>query len=280
MRYTSKGGITVGVEVDDAGHGNGVRIIVTDTGSGIPLSMQKGLLEATVGATAQGAGIGLFTSNQTIKRLANGRLELRSSEVGVGTVWCIHLVQAPCMPVGLKDHDEVGSSASHNGPVRPEPASKRAKTVSMGGKADLKTLFPGGVVLVDDDALARLATRGALAARYEVAVKVYSSGRDFLDGMFIASAPADGAGAAILQQQRQPRCLILMDHLMPLMDGEQAVGLVPAGHPHAIAMMSGTIFTTADRARIRGKGVAAFFEKPLEWQVFDATVQDIAIHDL
>jgi DNA-binding NtrC family response regulator len=66
-----------------------------------------------------------------------------------------------------------------------------------------------------------------------------------------------------------------MDHLMPIMDGEQAVGLVPAGHPHAIAMMSGTMFTAADRARIRAKGVAAFFEKPLDWQVLDATVQDI-----
>jgi signal transduction histidine kinase len=255
IRYTLKGGITVGVEVDAAGHGNGVRIIVTDTGSGIPLSRQKGLLEATVGATAQGAGIGLFTANQSIQRHANGRLELRGSEVGVGTVWCIHLLKAAC-------HD------------KQEPASKNAKLTT--GKADLKALFPGGLVLVDDDPLARIATRGALVARYGVAVRVYSSGQDFLDGIFDAYAPAGEACAAIPQQQHQPRCLILMDHLMPLMDGEQAVGLVPAGHPHVIAMMSGTVFTVADRARIRTKGVTAFFEKPLEWNTFDALVQDIS----
>ena len=67
-----------------------------------------------------------------------------------------------------------------------------------------------------------------------------------------------------------------MDHLMPVMDGEEVLEHIPAGHPHIIAMMSGTLFTAQDHERILAKGVSAFFEKPLEWRIFDDVLNEIA----
>jgi CheY-like chemotaxis protein len=68
-----------------------------------------------------------------------------------------------------------------------------------------------------------------------------------------------------------------MDHLMPDMDGEQVLERIPARHPHVIVMLSGTLFKAEDRERIRGKGVSAFFEKPLDWQGFDAALIDLFV---
>jgi hypothetical protein len=62
---------------------------------------------------------------------------------------------------------------------------------------------------------------------------------------------------------------------MPDIHGEQVLARIPAGHPHVIArVVSGTLFTAEDHERISGKGVAAFFEKPLDWQGFDAAVSE------
>jgi hypothetical protein len=63
-----------------------------------------------------------------------------------------------------------------------EPAFKRAKTQD---KADIETLFSGVIVIVDDDTMARTATKGALHKRYGVEVQAYSSGQDFLDSRFL-----------------------------------------------------------------------------------------------
>ena len=255
IRYTPKGGsITVGVEADSPGVGAGVRIIVTDTGCGIPEDQQQKLLQTVVGATAQGAGIGLYTANQSLKRHANGSLQLRKSVVDVGTVWCIALT--------LTD-------APSGGAMSGQPPSKRAKTKAEEGPLDLVSMFPGGVVVVDDDAMARVAGKGALVARYGVKVQAFSSALTFLSSIF----PPPVAGATAAAGPDQPRCLILMDHLMPDMDGEQCLDHIPAGHPHYIAMMSGTHFSADHREIIRMKGVAAIFEKPLDWQHFDAVLR-------
>jgi CheY-like chemotaxis protein len=269
VRFTPEGGsITVGVDVDHEGdYAGAVRVIVTDTGCGIPEHLHSKLLEVTTGATAQGAGIGLFTANKCIKKFANGYLKLRSSSMGVGTTWSINLFKTAPLP-SQQQQQQLDSKASNGG----EPAFKRAK---IQDKADMATLFPGGIVVVDDDNVARTATKGALHKRYGVEVLAYSSGQDFLDSRFpSAGGGANRTGAGATGLSVPPRCLILMDHLMPDMDGEQVLEHIPAGHPHSIAMVSGTLFTAEDHERISGKGVSAFFEKPLDWQGFDAAVSE------
>jgi CheY-like chemotaxis protein len=130
-------------------------------------------------------------------------------------------------------------------------------------------------VVVDDDNVARTATKGALQKRYGVEVQAFSSGQGFLDSRFpLAGGGANRTGAGVAGMSLPPRCLILLDHLMPDMDGEQVLAHIPAGHPHVIAMVSGTLFTAEDHERISGKGVATFFEKPLDWQGFDAAVSE------
>ena len=208
-----------------------------------------------------------------INRLGNGYLELRSSVVDVGTTWTINLVKSAPGPAEEEEQQQPEGGASDiTATDKHEPVFKRAKT----GKADLKTLFPGGVVVVDDDTMARLAVKGALSKRYGVAVQAHESAHAFLDSMFRPDHNgAAGAGAAV-DATGQPRCLILMDHMMPVMDGEEVLGHIPAGHPHFIAMMSGTHFTAEHREIIRKKGVSAFFEKPLEWEQFDSDLTQAA----
>ena len=248
VRYTPRGGsISVGLEVG----AEQVTVVVHDTGYGIPEAVTTALLEANMGASAQGAGIGLYVANQTLKRLANGVLLLRSSSVATGTVWVIALARSAAVT-----EEELQQQAG--------PSQKRQKTsFTLGAgqsiKADLASVFPGGVILVDDDEMARRATEGAMASRYNVPVQGHASAQEFLDRTF----PAGAVG------HPSRRCLILIDHLMPVADGEMVLDHIPCGHHHCLAMMSGSRFSDQDRQRIHASGIQMCFEKPLDWELFD-----------
>jgi signal transduction histidine kinase len=64
VRFTPEGGtITVGVDIVDEPDSSVVRIIVTDTGSGIPESLHSKLLETTTGATGTYTVVYSFASS-------------------------------------------------------------------------------------------------------------------------------------------------------------------------------------------------------------------------
>lgn len=93
IKYTSKGGITVNVEVSDSK----VRITSKDTGIGISKERLGTLFDNAFerGKEAKkvfsaGRGIGLYVSNQIIKA-HNGKVWAESEGEGKGTAFCIEL---------------------------------------------------------------------------------------------------------------------------------------------------------------------------------------------
>jgi signal transduction histidine kinase len=156
VRYTPRGGsISIGLEVD----AECVTVLVHDTGYGIPEAVTTALLEANMGGSAQGAGIGLYVANQTLKRLANGVLILRSSSAVTGTVWCIALSRS--------------SAAAEERQQNLNLQWKRQRpsfTLAAGMNGDVLPASHGGAIPVDVpanyDDVVNVAAEGAMQPRF------------------------------------------------------------------------------------------------------------------
>ncbi|MCO5104322.1 MAG: hybrid sensor histidine kinase/response regulator [Burkholderiaceae bacterium] len=100
IRYTSTGGVLLGVRP----HGEGLRIMVTDTGIGIPAHAHAAVFEEFVQLNnyerdpAQGTGLGLATV-QRLAVLLGHRVELHST-LGRGTTFALHVprIASPAVP--------------------------------------------------------------------------------------------------------------------------------------------------------------------------------------
>jgi len=92
VKYTEKGGINIKVESNE----NIIKIIVSDTGIGIPPEKIKNMLEVQfertekAEKTASGSGVGLYLSAQIIK-LHNGKVWAESDGEGKGSTFNIEL---------------------------------------------------------------------------------------------------------------------------------------------------------------------------------------------
>jgi signal transduction histidine kinase len=91
VKYTPKGGVNI-----KTGNHDGVKIIISDTGIGIPQDKIKNILEAQFERTKQaekiaiGSGVGLYLSSQIIK-LHNGKVWVESEGEGKGSTFHIEL---------------------------------------------------------------------------------------------------------------------------------------------------------------------------------------------
>jgi signal transduction histidine kinase len=91
VKYTTKGGVTIKTENHDS-----VKIIISDTGIGMPKDKIKNMLETQFDRTKQaektasGSGVGLYLSGQIIK-LHNGKIWAESEGEGKGTTFHIEL---------------------------------------------------------------------------------------------------------------------------------------------------------------------------------------------
>lgn len=92
IKFTKEGGVSVKVE----GFGDGVKIIISDTGIGIPQDKIKNIFETQfergeqAQKTATGSGIGLYLSGQIIK-LHNGKAWVESEGENKGSTFYIEL---------------------------------------------------------------------------------------------------------------------------------------------------------------------------------------------
>jgi signal transduction histidine kinase len=95
VKYTDKGGVIVVLERD-----NGfIKVLVTDTGTGIPLDVQSGLFnkfqQGPAGETytrdvIHGSGLGLYISKMMIEGMG-GKIALEKSVSGVGSTFSFEL---------------------------------------------------------------------------------------------------------------------------------------------------------------------------------------------
>jgi PAS domain S-box-containing protein len=206
FKFTLRGEITVRLRQIE----NGVELVVSDTGSGIPerelphIFQRFHRVKGTEGRTHEGTGIGLALIQELVK-LHGGTISVRSKE-REGTTFTVFI------PAGSAHlpADRIGTSAAAVSSAavsdvyvdetvqwlrkeRVEEAPAARENVD-GGRSRPR------IVLADDNSDMREYVRGLLASRYDVV------------------ACPDGR-AALEEIRRNPPDLVLSDVMMPELDG-------------------------------------------------------------
>jgi len=216
IKYTHEGTITLSVEreiISEIGGGSIIirlRFKVQDTGIGIRQEdMEKLFSDYTQLASGadrkiEGTGLGLTIVKKLVEMM--GGSVTVESEYGKGSCFTAEIMQAIPPGAALGEIESIGEETA---------ASLRNFDYSVFREKEnvvYSRLTGGRVLVVDDNAANLLVTRGLLAP-YGLQIDTASSGREAIEKI----------------QKASPRYgLIFMDHMMPEMDGVQAVSIIRA----------------------------------------------------
>jgi hypothetical protein len=277
FKFTEQGGVSMRVSVAESGWspanerlGGAEQVIaygIADTGIGVTLDMQQLIFEAFAqadGTTARqygGTGLGLSISRELV-RLLGGEISLVST-VGEGSTFVLYLPStapanlAPVLPVIEAQRDRPSPPtaaalvANGNGSsadvetfalpaLEPLPATERSAGAGLAGMT---------VMVVDDD------------PRNIFALDV------LLKGVGLEVVPAkSGAESIALLQRRTDVGLVLMDIMMPGMDGYAAMRVMrslPVGGSVPIIAFSARV-DEGERQRCIDAGASGYVPKPVD----------------
>jgi len=230
FKFTAQGQITLRVQIDP----EGLRFSVEDTGVGIAASEQARIFEryeqadTSTSSRYGGHGLGLSISNRLVT-LMGGRMGVQSEEGKGALFWFTLPLTAEASPI--------------------QTAAMRDHTTNDTEKAQEQALH---FLVVDDHPVHRLLLSQLLKTHWKHAVV----------------NEAEGGAQALELLAQQPFDLVLMDMVMPEMDGIAATQAMRQ-HPHTentpVLGLTANIHAQ-DLARFRVAGVNAIALKP-----FDAT---------
>jgi signal transduction histidine kinase/CheY-like chemotaxis protein len=230
VKFTESGSISLNVytiPTPAAPHSHRLIIEVADTGPGIPQDMQDKIFQPFTqleqGPTRKhgGTGLGLSIVRRLVQQLG-GELNVESDS-GQGCIMYVNI------PVDVMKHDSPESRVA-------------ALTHDKPSSCD--------ILLIEDDAVNRIATRGMLQ-KLGYTVRTASSGSEGVDA-FIAGEFD----------------VVLMDIQMPGMDGVEALHTIrslPSGHGRNVPILAFTAHAMAgDRERYQKEGFDGYISKPVE----------------
>ena len=249
IKFTDMGEVRLQVTREPGeGHGGaGMRLVIQDTGVGIPADQQPHIFEAfrqvdgSFVRRHQGTGLGL-TITREIARAMGGEVSC-TSEAGRGSVFTIAVpLPSAQAPASARD----GSGRAMPAGVGAAPAGQHDAT----GQS-VSTHFNAHVLLVEDNAVNALVAEATL--------------RRF--GLTVTRAEDGLQALALLCKPKRPHHLVLMDLHMPELDGmaacrrlrqwEQAHGLAPVP---VVALTANAL--SSDRARCLAAGMDDHLPKP------------------
>lgn len=250
LKFTHIGKVTVAVEPDPGAPGGDPNLLfsVTDTGIGIPEGKQKHLFEPFAQADASttrrygGTGLGLAIARQVTEAL-NGRISFESEE-NVGSTFRIHL---PLPPAAV---DAVVPLKAAGPPSVPRKDSRDPLDADA---------MPARVLLVEDLPEIRRVMRQLLHNQ----------------GCSVVEVAEDGAMALAMLKERHYD-LVLMDCMMPVMDGYQATREIRAWegkdrHTPVIALTARAM--PGDREECLSAGMDDYLAKPVSSQTLRAVLR-------
>ncbi|MDR0709030.1 MAG: response regulator [Spirochaetaceae bacterium] len=257
FKYTKEGTVKLGLRCEKAGEQtngpdgtlvSGVWLYgyVSDTGIGIKKEDMEKLfadytqLDMRSNRSIEGTGLGLSITRQIIEMM-KGSVEVKS-EYGVGSTFSFRLLQ------GSVDAPPIGEATAESLKSLDYTANRRARNRNL-----VRARIPYARVLVVDDVQANLdVTRGMLKP-YGMTVDCVSSGRQ----------------AVNLVRQGIQYNAIFMDHMMPEMDGIEAVRIIrnEIGTEYAktvpiIALTANAI--VGNEEMFFKAGFQAFLSKPID----------------
>ncbi|GAA3407096.1 ATP-binding protein [Paenibacillus hodogayensis] len=261
IKFTEKGGVSVSLHVSKAGGaleyrdrenvGGVLTVSVADTGIGIPPDKREMIFESfrqADGTTSRkygGTGLGLAICRE-LASLLGGKISLDSKE-GEWSVFTLQLPQMDAADAALTAGYEESAAASG----RADSSAGGAAWTDVGQEA-VKRLKNRTILLIDDDMRNIFALTGVLET-YGMVVMFAENGREGLKML-----------------ERHPRVdLILMDIMMPQMDGYEAIRAIRnSGEPYRnvpiIALTAKAMKT--DRDKCLEAGADDYISKPVRYE--------------
>ncbi|TDR73243.1 hybrid sensor histidine kinase/response regulator [Paludibacterium purpuratum] len=236
-KFTSAGG-RVGILIDADINAEELRISVSDTGSGIPPSKQEEIFQAfvqldgTASRRYSGSGLGLAIARQ-LASLLGGSLGVEST-VDVGSTFTLYLPLVTKRPPSLPQRH---LDDPHH-PVQPHDP-------------ELLKLLAGRKVLLVDDEIRNIFAMTSLLEEAGLDVRVARNGQEALEAV-----------------KRQPEIeLVMMDMMMPVMDGYQATASLRNDLQFRKPILALTALAMkGDREKCLAAGADDYMAKPVQRQ--------------
>ena len=257
MKFTEEGAVTLRVAPADGG--SVIAISVEDTGIGIAADMHHSIFEAFAqvdGTTARrfgGTGLGLSISRDLV-RLLGGEITLKST-LGAGSTFTVLLprgapsrVPAPA-PAPLEPSPFLVEGDAPD-IVSPEALERERDRLSRSADASYVGAFDGATVLVVDDDFRNFFALSALLER---------------GGLTVVAAQS-GAAALALLDGREDVDIVLMDIMMPVMNGYEAMTAIrsrPRLAELPIIAVTGKV-VGGERERCIAAGASDYIPKPVD----------------
>ena len=256
VKYTHEGTITLALEYEKKGKDILVRFTVRDSGIGIrPEDMEKLFtkytqLDTGTNRKTEGTGLGLSITKQLVEMMG-GSISVKS-EYGKGSVFTVEIIQefvesADTQSAG--DFQPIGEETAAS--LRNFRYISDISIGSLNGQIN-RSSIPSGKVLVVDDILANLFVARGLLKPYGLHIDTASSGNE-----------------AIERVRQNNYNLILMDHMMPEMDGVETLA-----HLQLNGFNTPVIALTANALRGMREyylehGFQDYLSKPINMQALD-----------
>jgi CheY-like chemotaxis protein len=237
-----------------------VKFVVKDTGRGIQkdeiprLFSEYRQLDALANRHIEGTGLGLKIEKNLVS-LMNGDITVES-EYGTGSVFTV------CIPQHISDSTPIGVITARN------LEYMRFKDISRSQSLRLaRRYMPYGSVLEVDDVETNLDVARGLLLPYGISVYTAGSGREAVEKIRAAG-----------ESEKSPRYdLVLMDHMMPGMDGIEAVRIIrneiPGDYGKTVPIVALTANALAgNREMFLANGFNGYISKPIDIMMLDTAL--------
>jgi signal transduction histidine kinase/CheY-like chemotaxis protein/HPt (histidine-containing phosphotransfer) domain-containing protein len=249
IKYTDRGQVKLSISHSMAvGEDVLLRFSVEDTGQGfMPEDKAKLFSEyqrfnASANRTTEGTGLGLFITKRLVDMM-DGKIEVESV-YGKGSVFTVEVFQrnVPCKAIG--------SDVAEN-------LKKFTFSVNTKDKSHcVRDIMPYGKILVVDDVDTNLYVAQGLLAPYQLNVETANS----------------GFAAIALVESGKTYDIIFMDHMMPLMDGIEAVQKIRLlGYKGIIVALTANALIGAAEM-FKQNDFDGFVSKPIDIRQLNATL--------
>jgi len=241
VKFTERGTVQVRIAADEDGESaTTLRVVVTDTGVGIPLDRQaqvfRSFSQGDGSATREFGGIGLgLALAKRLLELMGGQIGFRSTP-GQGTTFWFTVP----FEKDLTCKDEPAALP----PAEPAPAAARYTPINRAQDGNVRQFR---ILVADDDRLDRLLLE-ALLGRTGAVVDLVGNGHEAL---------------TVLKTNSYD--LVFMDVEMPEMDGLTAIRRIreaEADGPHHLVIVALTAYTERDRETCLAAGADEYVAKP------------------
>jgi signal transduction histidine kinase/CheY-like chemotaxis protein len=260
IKYTNEGSVVLTVGWEKKNDIALVSFLVKDTGRGIKaedlskLFSEYQQFDTKANRHIEGTGLGLSITKKLIA-LMNGTISVES-EYGKGSAFTVKI------PQRIVDETPIGGTISQ------DLESFHYKDIhNIDGLRMVRNNMPYGKILVVDDVETNLDVAKGLLMPYGLSIDTASSGQEAIAKIRVISE-----GGAVPNYD-----LVLMDHMMPGMDGIEAVRIIrneikgDYGKTVPIVALTANALT-GNEEMFLAKGFNAFIAKPIDVMQLDAVL--------